>query len=181
LLSDAVSELCNAAADKPKIQIELRLTKATAAELLTADFATLVKDVWKSRDYKSRNATKQETQFGALLALVDRGGWSKIAFEEDPQIVSELLETLSPFIEKEFGKGADNAAIWQESLLHEGRVPHDDVILNSIQHKDYIVILRATKAFKSPLLRSRNDRCQKRSLREIWKELSRREQEGERD
>jgi hypothetical protein len=30
---------------------------------------------------------------------------------------------------------------------------------NSIQHKDYIVILRATKAFKSPLLRSRDDRC----------------------
>jgi hypothetical protein len=30
---------------------------------------------------------------------------------------------------------------------------------NSIQHNDYIVILRATKAFKSPLLRSRNDRC----------------------
>jgi hypothetical protein len=30
---------------------------------------------------------------------------------------------------------------------------------NSIQHKDYIVILRTTKAFKSPLLRSRDDRC----------------------
>jgi hypothetical protein len=30
---------------------------------------------------------------------------------------------------------------------------------NSIQHKDYIVKLRATKAFKSPLLRSRDDRC----------------------
>jgi hypothetical protein len=34
-----------------------------------------------------------------------------------------------------------------------------DVRVNSIQHNDYIVILRATKAFKSPLLRSRNDRC----------------------
>jgi hypothetical protein len=32
-------------------------------------------------------------------------------------------------------------------------------IFNSIQHNDYIVILRATKAFKLPLLRSRNDRC----------------------
>jgi hypothetical protein len=30
---------------------------------------------------------------------------------------------------------------------------------NSIQHNDYIVTLRATKAFKSPLLRSRNDQC----------------------
>jgi hypothetical protein len=30
---------------------------------------------------------------------------------------------------------------------------------NSIQHNDCIVVLRATKAFKSPLLRSRNDRC----------------------
>jgi hypothetical protein len=33
-------------------------------------------------------------------------------------------------------------------------------MLNSIQRHDYIVILRATKAFKSPSLRSRNDRCQ---------------------
>jgi hypothetical protein len=58
---------------------------------------------------------------------------------------------------------------------------------NSIQHNDYIVMLRATKAFKLPLLRSRNDRC--RTMRgvktfperEIWKEPSKREREGKRD
>jgi hypothetical protein len=38
--------------------------------------------------------------------------------------------------------------------------PNFSCPIRSIQeHKDYIVNLRATKAFKSPLLRSRDDRC----------------------
>jgi hypothetical protein len=34
------------------------------------------------------------------------------------------------------------------------------LVYNSIQHNDYVVMLHAAKAFKSPLLRSKNDRCQ---------------------
>ena len=49
----------------------------------------------------------------------------------------------------------ENATLWQRCQF------------NSIQHNDYIVILRATKAFKSPLLRSRNDRC--RTIRDVKK------------
>jgi hypothetical protein len=81
LLSDAASELRNTAADKPKIHTSLRLTKGTAAKLLPADFETLVEDVQKSRNNESRNVTKQEPQIRALLALVEQGGSSKIAFE----------------------------------------------------------------------------------------------------
>jgi hypothetical protein len=119
LMSKTVSRLCNDAADKPKIHTELRLTKAM---------------IRKSRDDKSRNMTKRETRLRALLALLDRGGSSKIAFEEDRQILRNLLETLSPFIEKKFGKGTDHAIIWQEStrqlLLEDGRAPkYNDVVL----------------------------------------------------
>jgi hypothetical protein len=71
---------------------------------------------------------------------------------------------------EEFNEQEDGAEpIELGGEIHEGataveasnaRVPIEEPVqFNSIQHNDYIVILCATKAFKSPLFRSRNDRC----------------------
>jgi hypothetical protein len=62
-----------------------------------------------------------------------------LLLKEDCRIVSELPETLSPFVKKKFGEGADHAAIWQESiqqlLLEDGCAPCNDVALKCAMSK----------------------------------------------
>jgi hypothetical protein len=68
--------------------------------------------------------------------------------------VTEARKSLGIMIAGDCNWKAEETRLLRASVLWKAQVQ-----FNSIQHNDCTVTLRATKAFISPLLRSKNDRC----------------------